>query len=252
MAVPVSLAAHFSGQRRLLASHRGWDPGAAALARRLGQVLAVTPTMGRFSRLVVDLNRSLHHRQVVGPSLQRLSGRDRRQLLASLWASYRLRVLASVVAGWADRRASVVHWSVHTFTPMMAQRVRPTDLGILFDPGRPRERQLAQAARCRVQAVLPGWQVDFNRPYRGRSDGLTTALRAACGRRYLGLEIEVNQRHVARGFAGGGVGWQQACRLLAAALAASTLSSPGPLAAAVGLENAGRIGPPGKRPRGRP
>jgi hypothetical protein len=33
-----------------------------------------------------------------------------------------------------------------------------------------------------------------NYPYRGQSDGLTTALRRQFGARYLGIELEINQR----------------------------------------------------------
>jgi hypothetical protein len=39
----------------------------------------------------------------------------------------------------------------------------------------------------------------MNYPYLGRSDGLATSLRSRLGRRYLGVELEINQRWVRRG-----------------------------------------------------
>lgn len=59
-AVPVALAPLFAGHEELLASHRGWDPGALDLAERLTRRLAAPLHAARTSRLVVDLNRSLH------------------------------------------------------------------------------------------------------------------------------------------------------------------------------------------------
>jgi hypothetical protein len=42
---------------------------------------------------------------------------------------------------------------------------------------------------------MPKWSVRRNYPYLGRSDGLTTYLRRRFDRdRYVGVEIEVNQR----------------------------------------------------------
>ena len=37
-------------------------------------------------------------------------------------------------------------------------------------------------------------KVRFNYPYKGTSDGLTTTLRKKFGPRYVGIEIEINQK----------------------------------------------------------
>jgi predicted N-formylglutamate amidohydrolase len=83
-------------------------------------------------------------------------------------------------------------------------RRRP-DLALLYDPARPLERALAVAWVRVLERALPARAVGRNDPYRGSADGLTTALRKEHpGARYLGIEIEVNQKHVGAGgrFAG--------------------------------------------------
>ena len=47
-----------------LKSHRGWDPGAAAIASYLGVEMGVPVFLHPTSRLLVEVNRSLKHPQL--------------------------------------------------------------------------------------------------------------------------------------------------------------------------------------------
>jgi len=47
-----------------------------------------------------------------------------------------------------------------------------------------------------LAALDPTLRLRRNAPYRGVSDGLPTTLRRRFGNRYLGMELEVNQRFV--------------------------------------------------------
>jgi predicted N-formylglutamate amidohydrolase len=60
--VPPPYRALFRGRERLLASHRGWDPGALTAARELARVLRAPLIFSRVTRLLIDLNRSPGHR----------------------------------------------------------------------------------------------------------------------------------------------------------------------------------------------
>jgi predicted N-formylglutamate amidohydrolase len=87
---------------------------------------------------------------------------------------------------------------VHSFTPVLDGVVRRTDVGVLYDPRRPGERDLALELRRRLRAAHD-WRVRLNDPYRGNADGLTTTLRRRFPEnRYWGIELEVNQRLVKR------------------------------------------------------
>jgi predicted N-formylglutamate amidohydrolase len=52
----------FRGHRALLDSHRGWDPGALPIARALAREMNAPLIYSTISRLLVELNRSPHHR----------------------------------------------------------------------------------------------------------------------------------------------------------------------------------------------
>ena len=46
----------------MLKSHRGWDPGSLTLAARLAETLGAPFHAQTVTRLLIDANRSLHHR----------------------------------------------------------------------------------------------------------------------------------------------------------------------------------------------
>ena len=83
---------------------------------------------------------------------------------------------------------------------MLAGVTRKADVALLYDPSRPAELRLVLAWARALAAALPTRVVRRNDPYRGYADGLTTAMRREQGpRSYLGIEIEINQRHVGPG-----------------------------------------------------
>ncbi len=219
-AVPPSLRRRFRGVGGVLRSHRGWDPGAAAIARELAAELKAPLLRGRWSRLVADLNRSPDHPRVFSSFTRALPAAERARLLARWHAPYRAR--AAVLAGRAAGRGLALHLSIHSFTPVLRGERRPMHVALLYDPRRPGERALALALRRALRRLRPGLKCALNRPYSGRADGLTTALRRRFSpRAYLGMEIETRQdllRSPARARA-----W---ARLYAAALRAALAATP--------------------------
>jgi hypothetical protein len=87
---------------------------------------------------------------------------------------------------------------------------------LLYDPRRRDERVFCERwGRLLAQRIAP-LRVRRNYPYRGYDDGLTTALRRRFpADRYIGVEIEVNQKHPL----GHAAGW----RRLRAVIAQSAL-----------------------------
>lgn len=206
--VPQRYRTLFGGRQSLLASHRGWDPGALTVARELARSLDAPLVAGSTTRLLVDLNRSPHNPAVFSEFTRRLPRDERDGLLARYHRPYwdRVRALAAV-----PNRS--FHVSVHSFTPVLRGEERNFAMGILYDPGRSRERALARAWKERLQEKLPGAGVRRNAPYRGNADGVMTALRRALPQtRYLALELELNQRALSSA---------ADCRALAAVLVAT-------------------------------
>jgi predicted N-formylglutamate amidohydrolase len=188
--VPARWAAALRGARPLLGGHRAFDAGAALLARDLARALRAPLFLATATRLLVDLNRSPDNPRRFSSFTRALPSEDRARILAHHYWPYRLAVEEAVrTAG-----RPVLHLAVHSFTPVLAGRRRLMDVGLLYDPARRRERRVADTWRRALRAGAPGLHVARNRPYRGTSDGLATALRRVLSdRRYAGLEIEVNQ-----------------------------------------------------------
>jgi predicted N-formylglutamate amidohydrolase len=194
--VPRRFAARFRGAGDVLASHRGHDIGAAWLARWLARRLGAPLFLGGITRLLVDLNRSLHHRHAFSSSAPALPAGDRALLVERYYRPYRDAVTAAVRARLrAGQR--VLHVAVHSFTPVLDGTARTADVGLLYDPGRASERALCHAWQDALRALAPGIAVRRNYPYRGVADGFTTSLRRQLATpAYAGVELEVSQRHL--------------------------------------------------------
>ncbi len=187
--IPAAHRAAFARAGRALASHRGYDPGALELARDFARSLDAPLVYSTTSRLLIELNRSLHHPQLLSPWSR---GIPQEELVRRHYRPYRDALERQVAAG-LRRAARVVHLSCHSFTPRLAGVVRTADVGLLFDPRRGAEAALCGRWQAALRARAP-LRVKRNYPYRGSADGLTTDLRARFGPRYLGLELEVSQK----------------------------------------------------------
>lgn len=182
----------------VLRSHRSFDPGALPIARGLARGLGAPLYEGRWSRLVVDLNRSVDHPRVAARTVDgmpvpgnRLSPAERQQRVDAYWRPFRDQVTMDVSVGVTH--GSVVHLSVHSFVERLHGVERTNDIGLLHDPGRPREVAFCEALKAPL--VAAGLSVRRNFPYFGTTDGFTSWLRARTPPRfYVGIEIECNQR----------------------------------------------------------
>jgi predicted N-formylglutamate amidohydrolase len=198
--VPPHYAPLFRGAAAVLRTHRGWDIGALALAKHLSRRLRVPLLHTTVTRLLVDTNRSIGNRRTLFSEFVReLANVEKRRILEGHYLAHRRAVEAAVVRGVA-RGGRVIHVAVHSFTPSLRGVRRNADVGLLYDPARPGELALARRWRAALREVAPELRVRMNYPYRGTSDGIQTELRRRFGSRdYVGIEIEVNQKHLAPG-----------------------------------------------------
>ncbi len=177
-----------------LHSHRGFDPGALDLFLHLRD-LAFFDKFLTVTRLLVETNRSLHHPKLFSNLSKHLSKREKKKLLEDYYFPYRSSV-EDQIRRTISEGETVLHLSVHTFTPVLNGQVRMTDIGLLYDPARVGEKKFCKALKRRINRYDPGLRVRFNYPYRGTADGFTTFLRKKFPEHYLGVEIEVNQKFV--------------------------------------------------------
>ncbi len=192
--VPRSLHGLFKDQKALLQTHRGYDIGALSVAKALSRSLDCPLLYQDVSRLVIDCNRSLHHRHVFSPITAELGSEQKDKLVTQVYRSYRQDVEAQI-ASWIKSGANVVHLSIHSFTPSLQGQVRRAEIGLLYDPQRTFEIKVVGKLQQELQRREPAWRVRRNYPYRGTADGFTTHLRRCFPvHRYAGIEVEINQK----------------------------------------------------------
>lgn len=194
--IPSPYRRYFRDCHAVLASHRGFDPGALAMARALARFFGAPLLSATVSRLLVDLNRSIGHRHLHMDAIRALPAAARQQIIDTHYAPYRAQIAALVEAGIAGQ-GRVLHIACHSFTPQLDGEVRRADIGLLYDPARADEQQLCAQWKSALGVAAPDLVVRRNYPYLGRNDGLMPALRknfppAA----YLGIELELNQKHL--------------------------------------------------------
>src|SRR5690606_4145681 len=212
--VPDEYRALFAGAEaeRALDSHRGCDDGAADVARALAERVGAALFIAETTRLFVDLNRSIGHPRLFSEITRGLDAAGRGGCAARSCRPSRDGVAGA--PGGAARGGPVLHGSGRTFRPVLGGEGRRAGVALLFDPRRAGEARFAGVWRDALRGELPvGTVVRRNYPYRGVSDGFTTWLRKRfAADAYLGLELEVNQRHV------GGAEWPAYVDAIAASL----------------------------------
>lgn len=197
--VPPAYTALFAGHEALLPTHRGWDPGALELARQMAQALNSPLFAATTTRLLIDLNRSIGHRQLHSEATRGLSPAARRDIATRYYRPHRDAVESEIARLIASNRP-VIHIASHSFTPELHGVVRQADVAWLYDARRAGERLLARHWMDALRQRRPELKLRRNYPYRGKGDGLTSLLRKrhAPGD-YVGIELEVNQRFVMAG-----------------------------------------------------
>ncbi len=118
-----------------LASHIAWDPGAAAVARRLCADLDAHLVLSGYSRVVIDCNRPLDSADSIPEQSAGVSVPGNLDLTAAAREA-RVRGLFRAYHGAVDRlldqraRRPSLLLSIHSFTPVLHSAPRPWQIGI--------------------------------------------------------------------------------------------------------------------------
>lgn len=179
--------------KKILESHKGWDEGAPHLARILSRGLKGSLHSGTHSRLLLDLNRSVHSKNLWSHWSKKMPEVLKKKALLEFYVPYREhagRDLARLV-----RRGPVGIFAVHSFVPVLNGKTRSTDVGLLFHHASEKERFLAESLRFYLRRQLPDWKIHFNLPYRGFTDCFLNDLseQYQTNSDVVGLFLEFNQ-----------------------------------------------------------
>lgn len=191
--VPPEYEELFRDYEERLASHEGYDIGALDLAKAISEALSVHSFFATTTRLLIELNRSLHHPKLFSSITQSLSDATKEHVIATYYVPYQTNVIEKIKT-LIEEGLEVIHISVHSFTPVFNGETRNADIGLLYDSKRLAEKDFCTQWQKVLKQQAPTVRVRMNYPYNGSADGFTTALRKIFLKNYIGMEIEVNHQ----------------------------------------------------------
>ena len=184
-----------NGEADLL-SHKGYDPGSFEMGKYLARELHVPIFYQKVSRLLIEMNRSLHANDLFSIYTKEISESKKNELIDKYYIPYRSEVEGKIIEH-LHRGEKVLHISMHTFTPSLNGVERMVDIGILCDEEKPMELEFSNSWREKLSNQLSDKLVMINMPYNGADDGFTTYLRSKYKESdYLGIELEINQKYI--------------------------------------------------------
>ncbi len=173
-----------------LVRHIAWDIGAESVSRSLSKLLDAPCFLGKYSRLLIDLNRpiasptSIPQRSEATdiPGNIDLEEADRQCRIDRIFTPFQ-----SAVAAYLDlrqqegRKTTIV--AIHSFTPVFLGQNRPWHAGILFDKSADFGREIIERL-SRITGLMIGANVpyvierisDYAIPVHGEDRGLEALL----------------------------------------------------------------------------
>ena len=177
----------------VLDRHVAWDIGAAAAARALADALDAPAILSGYSRLIVDLNRTLDDITafvqvsdgVAIPANLDLTDDEKRRRVESFYEPYHAAIAARLEA-YQARGITPAVISVHSCTPVFDRVVRQWHVGVMWD----KDPRIAAPLIERLSG-LDSLCVGDNEPYSGRHphDFTLDHHAEAAGFPHVGIEV---------------------------------------------------------------
>lgn len=190
--IPENYKSKFYIAKAALNSHRGLDYGSLDLFKYCSD-LSDYHQSNEVSRLLIELNRSLHHPKLFSEFSKALSKSDRLEIINKIYIPYRNEI-ENEITNLIGMGEKVLHISFHSFTPVLDGQERKADIGLLYDPSRELEKAISKSLKKFITSELPNFKIRYNYPYLGKADGFTTYLRTKFPNNYSGIELEINQK----------------------------------------------------------
>ena len=173
--------------------HIGWDIGIAELGVRLAGLIDATFIHQVYSRLVIDSNRAPGRIDaipemsdgIVIPANRGPSPENRAERETAIQSPYQQAIGEELARRDAGAGPVTVLVSLHSFTPEMAGKARPWQVGVLWDAGNTRFARAVLAELGRDPALTVG----DNQPYAMDVIDYTVPRHAYPDRPYLEIEI---------------------------------------------------------------
>ncbi|GAB5389578.1 MAG: N-formylglutamate amidohydrolase [Alphaproteobacteria bacterium] len=178
--------------------HLMWDIGMGPITAMLAMRLGCTAVMANYSRIVLDVNRTLHtptlipeqSDDVVVPGNHDLTEEQRQERIDNLHTTFHAAADA-LIDSRMNRGETPIVIGMHSFTPRMATgEPRPWQAGVLWTEKEPRA---ARPLLDWLEARDPNWVIGDNEPYALCDDAGFSIHYHAIRRGLPGCAIEVRQ-----------------------------------------------------------
>lgn len=178
----------------VLHQHVAYDIGTRKLITHLSQHLEAPAVLAGYSRLIVDLNRSLDDPSAIPaqsdaipiPGNHKLSQADKARRVQCFYQPYR-DAIETMLDRFRVRDIAPALISIHSFTPELAGVQRPWHVGILWDV----DPRIPVALLQRLRAHPDNFHIGDNQPYSGRhpADFTIDHHAEAAGLPHVSIEI---------------------------------------------------------------
>ncbi len=153
--------------------HIAYDIGAAKVVRQLAGILGVPALLGRYSRLLIDLNRGADDPTMIMklsdgaviPGNRNIDQNETRIRIARYYRPYHEKIDEILDRGIAMGKPPAI-LSVHSFTPFWKDVPRPWHATILWDKDARLPEPMLRALRAQTGIIT-----DDNVPYSGELEG---------------------------------------------------------------------------------
>lgn len=175
----------------LRGTHWAFDLGVRELTLELALHIGAPAVLSRYSRLLVDPNRSLSSETLFRTTAEgrpvrmnaNLSEEDKAERLERLYHPYHRAVSRAV----EETVSAPVVFAIHSFTPLYEGDPRPMEVAVLFD----KADDLAHRLGRDMEAG--GLKVAYNAPYSGKAGMMHAVERHATEFGREAVELEVRQ-----------------------------------------------------------
>lgn len=155
----------------ILQQHIAYDIGTRKLINHLSQHLDAPAVLAGYSRLVVDLNRSLEDPSIIPeisdsipiPGNQNMTHAERAQRVHCIFTPYRC-AIDRMLHRFRERGQIPAFIAIHSFTPEMAGVARPWHAGMLWDT----DPRIPVPLMNNLRSHPDGFHIGDNQPYSGK------------------------------------------------------------------------------------
>ena len=185
---------------QVLRQHVAYDIGTRKLIHHLSQQLDAPAVLAGYSRLIVDLNRSLADPTLIPeqsdailiPGNQGLTRQEKTSRVHTFYLPYRA-AIDSLIQRFRQHDRVPAFISIHSFTPEMSGKTRPWHIGLMWD----KDPRLPLPLLRKLRAHPDGLNIGDNLPYSGKHQADYTIDHHAEANGLPHVAIEIRQDLIA-------------------------------------------------------